>query len=86
MGKDKIIITEAGCQQGTEQSITLKQPASPYMDTVEISEEGKVASARLQKQRTDAAITEGHQYEVKNLSEYTDTELKQMYYNGEITR
>lgn len=52
------------------------------MDTVEISAEGRAAGARLQEQTADAA----EQYEAENLSEYTDTELKQMYYKGEITR
>ena len=56
------------------------------MDTVEISEEGKAASVKLQGQQTDAAAVEGYQYEEDDLSQYTNAELKQMYYKGEITR
>ena len=52
------------------------------MDTVEISAEGRAASTKLQKQSAAAA----EQYELEDLSQYTDTELKQMYYKGEITR
>lgn len=84
MGEDGIAVTEVSRQQGAEQ--TQKRPAAPRMDTVEISEKGKAASARLQKQQTKTAAAETERYEVEDLSEYTDTELKQMYYNGEITR
>ena len=53
---------------------------------MEISEEGRAASAKLQAQTAEAAPAEEETpYEVEDLSEYTDTELKQMYYNGEIT-
>ena len=85
MGQDGVAITEVSRQQGVEQSVTQKQPAAPRMDTVEISDEGRAASAQLQGQQTEAA-TETEQAEVEDLSEYTDTELKQMYYKGEITR
>jgi len=86
MGEDGIAVTEANRQQGAEQSTTRKQPATPCVDTVEISETGKAASAKLQTQQADTGATEGYQSEVEDLSEYTDTELKQMYYRGEITR
>ena len=56
------------------------------MDTVEISEEGRAAGARLQERQTEPAAAEAERYEVEDLSEYTDTELRQMYYKGEITR
>jgi hypothetical protein len=85
MGQDGVAITEVSRQQGVEQSVTQKQPAAPRMDTVEISDEGRAASAQLQGQQTEAAA-ETEQAEVEDLSEYTDTELKQMYYKGEITR
>ncbi|NCE66410.1 hypothetical protein D1159_18005 [Pseudoflavonifractor sp. 524-17] len=86
MGQDGVAITEVSRQQGVEQSATQKQPAAPRMDTVEISEEGRAASAKLQEQQPETAAAEVEQYEAEDLSEYTDTELKQMYYKGEITR
>lgn len=82
MGQDGIAVTEVSRQQGAEQSASQKRSAVPRMDTVEISAEGRAAGARLQEQTADAA----EQYEAEDLSEYTDTELKQMYYKGEITR
>lgn len=85
MGEEGIAITEVRRQQGTEQTNPQKQPAAPRMDTVEISEEGKAASAKLQEQQTISAASEGYQYEEEDLSQYTDTELKLMYYNGDIT-
>lgn len=54
------------------------------MDTVEISDEGRAASARLQSQE-ETAVTEWEESEAASLSDYTDSELKQMYYKGEIT-
>ena len=86
MGQDGVAITEVSRQQGAEQSATQKQPAAPRMDTVEISDEGRAASAQLQGQQTETAAAEVEQYVAENLSEYTDTELKQMYYKGEIDR
>lgn len=86
MGQDGVAITEVSRQQGVEQSATQKQPTAPRMDTVEISEEGWAASAQLQGQQTETAAAEVEQYGAEDLSEYTDTELKQMYYKGEITR
>ena len=86
MGQDGVAITEVSRQQGAEQSATQKQPAAPRMDTVEISEEGRTASAKLQEQQPETAAAEVEQYEAEDLSEYTDTELKQMYYKGDITR
>ena len=86
MGQEGVAITEVSRQQGAEQSATQKQPAAPRMDTVEISEEGRAASAQLQGQQTETAAAEVEQYEAEDLSKYSDTELKQMYDNGEITR
>lgn len=85
MGQDGIAVTEISRQQGAEKSAAQKHSALPRMDTVEISAEGRAASAQLQGQQADVA-SEGYQAEVEDLSEYTDTELKQMYYKGEITR
>jgi len=51
------------------------------MDKVEISEEGKKANAKMQQK----TASDGIEYNVENFSEYTDIELKQMYYRGEIT-
>ncbi len=88
MGQDGIAVTEVSRQQGAEQSAAQKQPPAPRMDTVEISEEGRAASAQLQGQQTETetAAAEMEKYEAEVLSEYTDSELKQMYYKGEITR
>lgn len=88
MGQDGITITEISRQQGAEQSAAQKQPPAPRMDTVKISEEGRAASVQMQRQQTgtDTAEAEMEQYEAEDLSEYTDSELKQMYYRGEITR
>lgn len=84
MGEEGIAVTEVRRLQGAEQIDPQKQPNTPRMDTVEISEEGKAASAKLQEEKTTAAA-EGYQYEEEDLSQYTDTELKLMYYNGDIT-
>ena len=58
------------------------------MDTVEISAEGRAASVKLQSQQIETGIAAAkvERYESEDLSEYTETELKQMYYKGEITR
>lgn len=55
---------------------------------MEISEEGRAASVQQQSRQAEAepAAAEVEQYEAEDLSEYTDTELKQLYYRGEITR
>ena len=82
MGEDGAAVTEVSRQQGAEQSVTQKHPPAPRMDTVEISEEGRATSAQGQQ----TAETKIEQYEAEDLSEYTDSELKQMYYKGEITR
>lgn len=82
MGEDGIAVTEVSRQQETGQSAAQKQPAAPRRDIVEISAEGRAAST--QGQQTEAAVIE--RYEAEDLSEYTDSELKQMYYKGEITR
>lgn len=47
---------------------------------------GEQSAPNFLEQSTNAAAAEKYQYEAEDLSEYTDTELKQMYYNGEITR
>ena len=88
LGEEGIAVNEVSRQQGAEQSAAQKQPPAPRMDTVEISEEGKAASVQMQRQqtRTETAAEEMEQYEAEDLSEYTDTELRQMYYKGEITR
>ena len=86
MGEDGIAVNEVSRQQGAEHSE--KQSAAPRRDIVEISEEGRAASAQLpgQQTETETASSEIEQYEAEDLSEYTDSELKQMYYKGEITR
>ena len=78
IGQDGTAVTETSRQQGTEQS------AAPRMDSVEISAEGRAACVQHQGQTTDTAVAE--QFEAEDLSEYTDAELKQLYYKGEITR
>lgn len=82
MGEDGAAVTEVSRQQGAEQSATQKQPTAPHRDIVEISAKGKAASTQGQQ----AAGAEMERYEAEDLSEYTDSELKQMYYKGEITR
>lgn len=86
MGQDGVAVNEVSRPQGAEQSTTQKQSTAPRMDRVEISQEGQAASDKLQEQQTGSEAAEGYEYKVEDLSEYTDTELKQMYYNGEITR
>lgn len=83
MGEDGI--TAVNRQQGAEQTASQKAPASSRMDTVEISAEGKAISAQLQAQKASDSSAQAYQYEEESLSEYTDSELKQMYYQGEIT-
>ena len=84
MGQDGIAVTEVSRQQGAEQSTTQKGSAAPRTDTVEISAEGRAANAQTQERTSDTSAVE--QYEAEDLSEYTNTELRQMYYKGEITR
>ncbi len=86
MGEDGIAVTQVSRQQDVKHSAAQKQPAVSRMDRVEISAEGRAASVRLQKQQSDTDAKETYEYEVEDLSEYTDTELRQMYYKGEITR
>ena len=88
LGQDGAAVNEVSRQQGSGQSAAKKQyTASPAADTVEISEDGQAASVKLQEQKAARPETEQtDQYETEDLSEYTDTELKQMYYKGEITR
>lgn len=68
-------------------------------DTVMISEEGRQASIQMRQQSVSVdsssnnntiqqlqeETSEETEYQTEDLSEYTDTELKQMYYRGEIT-
>lgn len=66
-------------------------------DTVEISQEGLTAYAKMQQQKgtidtkqdskkqIQRVSSSEMEYKAENLSEYTDSELKQMYYRGEIT-
>lgn len=77
MGEDGIAVTEVSRQQGPERSAGERQPALPRRDTVEISAEGRAAQ--------DRGSEKAEQYEAEDLSEYTDSELKRMYYSGEIT-
>lgn len=81
LGEDGIIINRVSRVQEAEQG--QKQPAAPCTDTLEISEEGRAACTRRQ---ADAASAEKYEYEAEDLSEYTDSELRQMYYSGKITR
>jgi len=86
MGEDGISVVHVRRQQSIEQTAAQKQPAVPHTDRVEISAEGQAVSARLQEQQSSAVAAEEYEYEVEDLSEYTDNELRQMYYKGEITR
>lgn len=87
MGQDGIAVTQVSRQQGAEQSAAQKQPSVPRTDTVEISEVGRAASQTQNQQTgTEPAAAEAEQYEAEDLSEYTNSELRQMYYKGEITR
>lgn len=91
MGEDGVAVTQVSRQQGAESTAVQKQPVSPRVDTVEISEEGQAASVKMQRRSTAAEESEetsdsGYEYEPDDLSDYTDAELKQMYYRGEITR
>ncbi len=85
-GKDGVAVTEVSRQQGTEQTGGRKQSAAPHMDTVEISAEGMAASAAIQEQKSEASeISTAKEYQAEDLSEYTASELEQMYYQGKIT-
>ena len=83
MGEDGLTVTQVSRQQGATQSTSQRQPASPQTDTVEISEEGIAA---LQKQPAEEDTAAEYLSETEDLSEYTDSELRQMYYRGEITQ
>ena len=82
LGEDGAAVAQAGRQQGAEQYAGQRKSTAPSRDTVEISAEGQAACARQEQ----AENTEAYQYEAEDLSEYTDTELRQMYRKGEITR
>lgn len=84
LGKDGIAVTEVSRQQGTEQTGGRKQSAAPCMDTVEISAEGARAAFREQKSEA-SEISTVKEYQAEDLSEYTASELEQMYYQGKIT-
>jgi len=86
MGEDGVAITEVSRQRRPEKPEAQKHPAVPHTDRVEISAEGQAASAKRQKQQADTEAAEGERYKTEDLSAYTATELKQMYYRGEITR
>lgn len=91
MGEDGLAVTQVSRQQGAEPAAAQKQPASPRADTVEISEEGQAANMKMQSRSAAAegsgdAADSGYKYEPEDLSDYTDAELKLMYYRGEITR
>ncbi len=83
MGEDGVAVAEVSRQQRPEAQ---KHPAVPHTDRVEISAEGQAANAKRQKQQADTEAAEGERYKAEDLSAYTATELKQMYYRGEITR
>ena len=80
LGEDGITINQTSRLQGTGQG--QRQPSLPRTDTLEISEEGRAACA----QQADTVSAEQYEYEAEDLSEYTDSELRQMYYSGKITR
>jgi len=86
MGEEGITVNQVSRQQGMEQTAAQKHPAAPRTDRVEISVEGQAASAKLQRQQSGTDTAENYEYEAEDLSEYTDSELKQMYYKVEITR
>lgn len=91
MGEDGVSVTQVSRQQGAEPAAPQKQPASSRVDIVEISEEGQAASRTMQSRSTAAeeggkASDSRYEYKPEDLSGYTDAELKQMYYRGEITR
>lgn len=59
-------------------------------DTAVISEEGRREYIRMSQQKEEVnskpeAVSKEAEYKTDNLSEYTDSELKQMYYRAEIT-
>lgn len=72
-------------KQGAKQTAVPMNATAPHTDTVEISEEGRAASARFQAQRAKTDTAEKTTYETEDLSEYTDSELKLMYYSSDIT-
>ena len=82
LGEDGVAVAQVSRQQGTEQSAGQRKSTVPSRDTVEISAEGQATCAEQEQ----ADCTEAYQYGAEDLSEYTDTELKQMYRKGEITR
>ena len=81
LGEDGMAVSQVSRQQGAERSAGQKRSAASGRDTVEISAEGRAACAGLQGEQAEA-----YRYEAEDLSEYTDTELRQMYRKGEITR
>lgn len=77
--------TDAGSQRGAGQAGSPMSFASSRVDTVEISAEGRAFTARAQAQKSEVGAAQEYQYEAGDLSEYTNSELKSMYYRGEIT-
>lgn len=103
LGEDGVAVNQVSRLQAAGHTARQTQQTAPRTDIVEISEEGKAASAQLaaqaqqakQTQQTDSATAAANSTETEeaaeeesyteDLSEYTDTELKLMYYAGEIT-
>lgn len=83
--KEGAAVTEVSGQQDVEQTGSPVSLSSSRVDTVEISEEGKAFSAQIQAQKSNESTAQEHQYEAEGLSAYTNSELKSMYYRGEIT-
>lgn len=83
--KDGTAVAEVSSQQGVEQTGSPVSLSYARVDTVEISAEGRAFSAQLQAQKSNKGAVQGYQYETEDLSEYTNSELKSMYYRGEIT-
>lgn len=76
---------ETGSQQSAEQTGSPLSLPSSRVDTVEISAEGRAFNAKSQTQKSNERTAQEYQYDAEDLSEYTNSELKLMYYRGEIT-
>lgn len=86
LGEDGIAIAEVERTQESGQTGVQARSAAPRMDTVEISAEGLAALSRSESASSaDSVEADTYEYEAEDLSEYTDSELKQMYYRGDIT-
>lgn len=51
----------------------------------EINESRSTVAKEAEVKEKQDTVSEEEEYKIEDLSEYTDTELKQMYYRGEIT-